>query len=440
MPYDIGTMIDENPRLSASLAATASAPTIARALAAYDAALAGSNQFSMEDAAHLLAAAARRPKAPARAAAPASFPSALLAALKPLTAAMEKRNTIPVVGTALLTGAGGKLAMTSTDLDIMAETAISYDGEDFSIAVDPWKLAGLLKGATTVRFEVETTTHGDSESHQLILETDAGRSVLAALPPGEFPIMADFAPAAVAMVDSAAWREALTFITPYISTEETRYYLNGANLHAGVIAGEKVLRFRATDGHRAAMQSMPAPEWDGELPENVIIPRKTVAWLVKHLPEQGDVMVEISAAKLKVTAQGVTMTSKLIDGNFPDMDRVIPSAAEEGTAIFTVEDPRAFATAVARLTTLSQDRSVTVRLTISDKVEAMVRNHEGGRATADLPVVSCNGDLSLDFNGKYLLEALKEPGTIRLYGANSPIRVDFPGRGDRVAVLMPLRV
>lgn len=444
MPYDIGHMNDNaaNPRLAASMLAAASKPTLARALAAYDAALAGSNEFTLEDAAHLMAAVLRAPKASRAAKAPAGPADALVAALKLVTGAMERRNTIPIVSMALLTLKGGNLEIRGTDLDREARTIVQgVQGPDFSACVDPWRLSGLVKGARSLEFEP-----GDGVLGVIV---NGSRAMLPTLPPGDFPVMADLESPVCAMVDSALLRDALAFLTPYISSEETRYYLNGVALSAGHAQGEARTYFSATDGHRLARQWAPAFAWEGDHPECLIIPKASVAWLVANLPDDGEVMVEYwepprkdgyaqGGGRLDVTLPNGVYRAKMIDGNFPDVARVIPDY-RDASALVEIEDAKAFAAELGRIASVSTTKSRYVSLTVAGEVEACSRDMEGGRVCGMLPATSTGDATDLGFNATYLAAMVSAPGTLHLFGADSPALMHYAGRDDRLAVIMPLR-
>lgn len=443
MPLDIGPM--ENPRLANSLLASAAGYTLAQALAAYDAAVAGSNEFTMEDAAHMLAAAARRPKASRKAArAPAGLftPENFSAALKRAAGAIERRNSIPILSNVLLQVEAGRLTITGTDLDaVISTTLTACPWPDFTLTVEPRQLMGLIKGAAEVTLEpVVQPAVGVKPATvtQVVVITDGSRAQLPCIDAGDFPVMLPKLES-VAMWDAAALRDGLAFVSCAISTEETRYYLNGVHLNTRDAAGRAILRFETTDGHRAMVQTSEAPAWDGPIPDGILIPRKSVGLLVGLLPTDGDVMVEVSASHIRVTLPDGVFTSKQIDGSFPDIWRVIPHPGEAVTTA-RVEDPKAFSAAVSRLITISAERSRSIQLTIAGEVEGVVRNMEGARVVGALPAVGEGEGFECGLNARYLVEFMTAPCLLKCYGENSPLRIEYDDRPDRVAVLMPLRV
>jgi len=232
-------------------------PTLATILAYYDKACAGSNQVTFEDAAHVMAQHLRRPKAvKAKPAAdpPGRFTAAnFAAALKLVGAVIEKRNTIPILSNVRLAASGGRLSLSGTDCDAEVTTGLSgYSGPEFDVTVRADDLAPLLKGATSVEFDL-------SEESRLGVVINGTTARLPILPSADFPVMT-FEAVATALIDGEALRDALGFVQTAISAEETRYYLNGLYMHRTVEAGVNGLTFVSTDGSRLLKQTMPAPE------------------------------------------------------------------------------------------------------------------------------------------------------------------------------------
>lgn len=410
--------------------------TLAGALAAYEAACAGSNRITFEDAAHMMAEFLKRPKEKAakapRAPSGAFTPANLAAALQRLLQAMERRNSIPILSNVRLNAGGGRLTLTGTDLDMVySETLSAYVGPAFDTTVEALALAGLVKGASSVVFEAPEPRLG--------VVVNGARADLPTLPATDFPVMEPPADAASALVDAAALRGALGAVQYAISTEETRYYLNGAYLHFPVEHGRPVMRLVATDGHRLAMATEDAPTWD-KPPAGIIIPRKAVCWLAKHLPAEGEVMLESSAERLTVTLPNGTFATKLVDGSYPDYPRIVPR--DPGSWEIRIDDAKAFAADLSRLMTISAEKSRSVRLfAAAGEVEGTVRNMEMAQVRATLPAVHAGAeDREIGFNGRYLLDAVTAPCVIHLGGPNDPARVEYPDAPGRLAVLMPLRV
>jgi DNA polymerase-3 subunit beta len=226
-----------------------------------------------------------------------------------------------------------------------------------------------------------------------------------------------------------------------ISTEETRYYLNGIYLHIVTVGDAKVLRAVATDGHRLARAQIPAPAGSEAMP-GIIVPRKTVGELQKLLEStSADVRVEVSDNKVRVTIGEVVLTSKLIDGTFPDYVRVIPQGNDKLMKV----DRGEFAEAVDRVSTVASERGRAVKLALADgKLILSVNNPDSGTATEELGVDFDGDPIEIGFNAKYLLDigAQLRSGTavFKLADPGSPTLIEDNDDQDALFVLMPMRV
>ncbi len=226
-----------------------------------------------------------------------------------------------------------------------------------------------------------------------------------------------------------------------ISTEETRYYLNGIYLHAATSGGVPVLRAVATDGHRLARVEIPLPEGAAGMP-GVIVPRKTVTELRKLIEEGAlDVTVSLSESKIRFAFGDAVLTSKLIDGTFPDYERVIPL---ENDKILEV-DKKLFGDAVDRVSAISSEKSRAIKITAAKGIVTMTASSpEAGSAEEE---VECSYDASsieIGFNSRYLLEILQQiegdAARFLLADAASPTVIREVADGSAVYVLMPMRV
>jgi DNA polymerase-3 subunit beta len=226
-----------------------------------------------------------------------------------------------------------------------------------------------------------------------------------------------------------------------ISTEETRYYLNGIYFHVVGSGADARLRAVATDGHRLAQAEAPAPEGSAGMP-GIIVPRKTVGEIQKLLEDPAaEVAVDLSDTKIRITIGGVVLTSKLIDGTFPDYERVIPKANDK---VLTL-DRSDFERAVDRVSTISADRGRAVKLSLAnDKMVLAVNNPDSGSATDELPVGYEADPLEIGFNSKYLLDIAgqltSQEAVFRLADPGSPTLIQDAGEADALYVLMPMRV
>ncbi len=226
-----------------------------------------------------------------------------------------------------------------------------------------------------------------------------------------------------------------------MSTEETRYYLNGIYVHAADNEGVSVLRAVATDGHRLARFEMPLPE-GAEAMAGVIIPRKTVLELRKLLEEAADtIKISLSETKVSFAFDHIILTSKLIDGTFPDYQRVIPSGNDK----FVDVNPKTFSAAIDRVSTISDGKSRAVKITLKDRTMTLSANSaEAGSATEEIEVQSDVQGLDIGFNAKYLLDITSQISNdacrMSMSDPSAPTIIQDTSDLSALYVLMPLRV
>jgi DNA polymerase-3 subunit beta len=352
---------------------------------------------------------------------------------------VERRTTIPILSNVLLRAEGETLHLTATDMDLSMAA-----GEPARVEAP---------GATTVAahtiFEIvrklpdgaEVILEQPPEANELSLR--AARSVfsLPALPADEFPAM-DLDELDVRFAMPAADLRRLVDKTRFaISTEETRYYLNGIHMHAVGSGPSAMLRGVATDGHRLAKIELALPDGADSLPA-IIVPRKTVAEIRKLVDGiDGDVRVAVSPTRIQFMLERTVLVSRLIDGTFPDYERVIPVGNERAAHL----DSKAFAAAVDRVSTISTERARAVKLRFDDgRVIASAVSTEAGRAEEELDAEYTAEPLEIGFNSRYILDMLAEVegDTVRMEMANpaSPTLVLDPSDSSVVYVLMPMRV
>ena len=253
---------------------------------------------------------------------------------------------------------------------------------------------------------------------------------LPVLPAGDFPEMPSDGLSGSIAVDTGDLIRLIDKTRFAISTEETRYYLTGIYLHTVVEEGRTLLRAVATDGHRLALAEMPAPEGAGGAP-GVIVPRKTVQEARRLLEDAGETVdLRLSAQKIRFELGRAALTSKVIDGSFPDYTRVIP---RENHRIMTV-DNALFSAAVDRVATISSEKSRSVKLSVeSGRVVLTVRNMETGQAVEELEVDYEGDPFEIGFNARYLLDV-----TAQIGGETTEFR--FVDRAAAATLLDPVLV
>ncbi len=365
--------------------------------------------------------------------------SALLKSLGHVQSVVERRNTIPILSNVKLSARDGRLDLNATDmdLDIVAgvEADISEPGSTTAPAHTLFEIVRKLpEGA-----QVELDASGGDD--QLVLRAGRSRFVLTCLPTEDFPVMSG-GEATHSFTIAAGELCALIDRTKFaISTEETRYYLNGIYLHATERDDTLVLRAVATDGHRLASVEAPLPSGAAGMP-GVIVPRKTVTELRKLIEDYADeVDVALSESKIRFTFDGAVMTSKLIDGTFPDYQRVIP----EGNDKIMDINCRDFANAVDRVTAISSEKSRAIKLKLTPGVLLLAASSaEHGSATEELENDYSGSEIEIGFNSRYLLDIAQqiEGDVIRfvLADSTSPTIVREVEDASALYVLMPMRV
>jgi DNA polymerase-3 subunit beta len=365
--------------------------------------------------------------------------AALLRSLGHVHRVVERRNTIPILANVLIRAEEGKLALKATDLDLeVIETIPAEVGPGGATTVPAhmfYDIVRKLPEGTQILLEAS----GDRAT--LALRAGRSRFSLQTLPESDFP---DLAAGEMTHKFSLAAKDLKRLIdkTQFaISTEETRYYLNGIYLHTAGNGQASALRAVATDGHRLAQIDLAAPQGATGMP-GVIVPRKTVGE-VQRLIEDGEAQIgiELSATKVRFTLGDVVLTSKLIDGTFPDYARVIPLGNDKKLTI----DKADFSAAVDRVSTVSSERGRAVKLALSgSKLVLSVTNPDSGSATEELEVEYDAEPLDIGFNSRYLLDIAGqiegESAVLKLADPGSPTLIEDRDAKDALYVLMPMRV
>ncbi len=362
----------------------------------------------------------------------------LLRCLGHVQSVVERRNTIPILSNILIEAMGGSvIRIMATDLDLQVVETIDANVE--------------TPGATTVSAHllydiVRKLPDGSQVSLAVedgIMTVRAGRyqSKLKTLPRDDFPVIAEGELPTRFELDAKDIVRLIDKTRFAISTEETRYYLNGIFLHASD-EGSGVLRAAATDGHRLARYTLPRPAGAESMPD-VIVPRKCVAELHKLVGEGGEGMVEVelSASKIRFTFGSVVLTSKLIDGTFPDYTRVIPTANDKLLRV----DPVSFGQGVDRVATIASDKTRAVKMLLdTDKVTLSVTSPENGTAAEEVEGDYRAASMEIGFNARYLKDIIDQidGDTVEVHLADpgAPTLIRETEDSNALYVLMPMRV
>ena len=365
--------------------------------------------------------------------------AALLKAIAQAQSVVERRNTIPILANVLIEAEGDQVSFRATDLDIeivdQAPAKVERAGATTVSAVTFHEIVRKLPDGALV------TISDDGASGRM--SVDAGRSnfSLATLPKEDFPVMASSEYEANFAAKAPVLRRLFDKSKFAISTEETRYYLNGVYMHVSDLDGKQVLRCVATDGHRLARIDADLPEGAGAMP-GVIVPRKTVGELRKLLDDdEAEIAVSVSETKVRFATPGITLTSKVIDGTFPDYTRVIPSGNTRRMEVDAAE----FAQAVDRVATVSSERSRAVKLALDeDRLVLSVNAPDSGAAEEELGVAYNDEGLEIGFNAKYLLEIASQvdrENAVFLFNSSGDPTLMREGNDETaVYVVMPMRV
>jgi len=365
--------------------------------------------------------------------------AALLKSLGHVHRVVERRNTIPILSNVLLQANGRSLLLKATDLDLeITETVAADVGQAGATTLPAHTLYDIVRKLPDGA-QVSLEQAGDGG--QLLLRSGRSRFTLQSLPETDFPDL-NAGDLSHKFVLSAGDLKKLIEKTQFaISTEETRYYLNGIYMHTTDSGGHTMLRAVATDGHRLARVEMPAPAGAAGMP-GVIVPRKAVAEVQKLIEDTNtEVGIEMSTTKARFTFGDVVLTSKLIDGTFPDYARVIPSGNDKRLTV----ERGSFAQAVDRVSTISSERGRAVKLAIADgKLTLSVTNPDSGSATEELEVDYDSSALDIGFNARYLLDITSQldsdTALFKLADPGSPTVIQDRDGAAALYVLMPMRV
>lgn len=364
----------------------------------------------------------------------------LLRAVSQAQSVVERRNTIPILANVLIEAENDTVSFRATDLDIevvdRAPAKVERAGATTVSAVTLHEIVRKLPDGSLVSLTEDGT------AGRLTIEAGRSSFQLATLPREDFPVMASTDYGANFSAKAPELRRLFDKSKFAISTEETRYYLNGVYFHiAEGDSGTKTLRAVATDGHRLARIDSALPDGAEEMP-GVIVPRKTVGELRKLLDDDdAQIAVSVSETKIRFATPEITLTSKVIDGTFPDYTRVIPSANTRRMEV----DAGDFAKAVDLVATVSSERSRAVKMAIDeDRLILSVNAPDSGNAEAELVVAYTDEKLEIGFNAKYLLEIASQvdrENAVFMFSSPAEPTLMREGNDDSaIYVVMPMRV
>ena len=363
----------------------------------------------------------------------------LLKCLSHVQSVVERRNTIPILSNVLIeAAAGGTVRVMATDLDLqvvetMGAVSVEAPGAITVSAHLLFDIARKLPDGSQVSLE--------TADNRMTVKAGRSRFSLPTLPRDDFPMIVEGDLPTSFELPAATLAQLIDRTRFAISTEETRYYLNGIFIHVS----DEELKAAATDGHRLARYTIPRPDGADGMPD-VIVPRKCVAELRKLLEEALDtnVLIDLSASKIRFTLggeNGVVLTSKLIDGTFPDYTRVIPTGNDKLLRL----DPKSFYQGVDRVATIATEKTRAVKMALeTDRVTLSVTSPDNGTAAEELPADYRASGFEIGFNANYLKDILGqiEGDTVELHlaDAGAPTLIRQDDKSPALYVLMPMRV
>ena len=365
----------------------------------------------------------------------------LLKALAHIQSVAEKRNTIPILANVLIAVQGGRLTLTATDMEIAIVEEVAATGSRDGCTTAPAATLFEIVRKLPENAEIELDQAGGDAP--LALRAGRYATSLNVLPIDDFPSMTAGQLSHRFRIQSAVLRGLIDRSRFAISTEETRYYLNGIYLHPAMGDAGEMLRAVATDGHRLARVETELPTGAGGMP-GVIVPRKTIAEVRKLLDEAGeDVEVALSETRIQFTVGTVMLTSKLIDGTFPEYERVIP---RDNDKIMRV-GKKDFSDAVARVSAISQERSRPVKLSLGRHLLTLsAASPDQGTAKEELDdgrVSYDSSPIEIGFQARYLndiTDQIEKDVEFAFSDSAAPTLVRDVDSPSALYVLMPMRV
>ena len=363
----------------------------------------------------------------------------LLKTLSHVQSIVEKRNTIPVLSNVRIEAMGDGISFKATDMDTEITEIVDAQIAETGATTAPAHMLYDIVRKLSDGSQVEITF--PDEKGQLTIASGRSKFALSTIGVEDFPVISgDKLPTSFAMGRDEL-KDVIDRTQFAVSTEETRYYLNGLYVHAKKEGASSVLRVVATDGHRLACVESPLPQGAEDM-KGVIIPRKTVTEIRKLLDDSSveNINIEISENKVRFTMEDVTLTSKLIDGTYPDYERVIPTDNDKNLEL-NVKD---LASAVDRVSVVAERTRAIKMLTHENKVTITTSSPDLGSASEDLEAKYENESLEIGYNFRYLLDILNEVkgDTVRISftDGSSPSVIHDTSDASAIYVLMPMRV
>ena len=378
---------------------------------------------------------------------------ALADALAGVARIVERRNTIPILSHLMIAAGAEGVTLTGTDLDITASATLPMAGLGLDAASAICVPAALLNDIVRKLGPGSQISLAWGEDRGaaggVTLRGGRARFALQSLPASDFPQLPDGDEPIRFSLDAARLATALDVTAFAMSSEETRYYLNGIHWSAIEVEGVPTLRLVATDGHRLALTDLPLPEGAAGMP-GIIVPRKFIGEMQRLAGEalrtDEPLAISLSGTRIRVTVGRTTLVSKLIDGTFPDYERVIPRANPHTVRV----EAEPFGAAIDRVMALQSERGSGVKLEIkAGGIGLSASNAEAGSAEDEVDATLEGEPATIGFNGRYLAEILvilggklkaARPISLLFQDAGGPALLRREGDRTLLIVLMPMRV
>ncbi len=344
---------------------------------------------------------------------------------------VDRKQTMPILGHVLISGSSGEITITATDLEVQISSKFKANiSDDFTITLPGRKLFDILRSLGNTDIELS------SENETAILKTEKSKFSLQQLPANEFPLFDAAESEQTFTIKQKDLSDIFNKTQFAMAQQDVRFYLNGLLLEIST----ETLNVVGTDGHRLA-KTTSALDKKNISEQSCIVPRKAIQELTKSLSESKDCKVSLVDNQASFTYSQVTLTTKLIDGTFPDYNRVIP--AETTTNIML--DSKVLKPALQRVSILANEKFRGVRIDIdNNKITISSENPEQEQAVEDIDIDETSVKLSIGFNVSYLIDAVNacsgELVTLGVNDESTSALITDPSDPNTKYVVMPMRL
>ena len=363
---------------------------------------------------------------------------ALLKSLTLVQGIIEKKNTLPILSNVLLDAKNGKLSIVATDLDLvffdeLGEIQITKDGATTTSATILYDILRKISGNSEIKFDLKN-------ENKLNLITDSSDFNLLCLPIDNFPNFADDFKDEEISFNRSKFLSLLNKTKISISNDDTRHYLNGIYLHLTESHNRTYLTGVATDSHRLSSSSIEIDK--GKNFHSIILPKKTVFQLCNLLAETNEkILIQTSESKIQFQIGKAKLTSKVIDGKFPDYRKVVPAGNDKTLTVNSSD----FVQAIERVITVSLDRKEGVKLNLEkDNIKFSVNSTNSGEGNEVIKSNFTGDEMIISFNSKYLTDIASEVEDknlkINLKDPTSPVLVEDMSDKNSYYVVMPMKI